>query len=96
MKLKDPDNEKYIKASLAGFAAIAAGLILFFLIFRSEALGRGVDKIAGILKPFFYGAVIAYILTPLCNRIKTGLGADTGRKKTLFSQFKTGIELQFT
>ncbi|MBQ2147346.1 MAG: AI-2E family transporter [Firmicutes bacterium] len=73
MKLKNPDNEKYIKASLAGFAAIAAGLILFFLIFRSEALGRGVDKIAGILKPFFYGAVIAYILTPFCNRIKTGL-----------------------
>ena len=73
MKLKNPDNEKYIKASIAAFCAIAAGLVLFFLLFRSDSVGKSIDGVVGILKPFLYGAVIAYILTPFCNRIKTGL-----------------------
>lgn len=80
MKLKNPKNEKYIKASLAGFAAIAAGILLFFAIFRSDALGQGADRIVGILKPFLYGAVFAYILTPLCNKIKELLRKAFGKK----------------
>ena len=80
MKLKNPENEKYIKASLAGFAAIAAGILLFFAIFRSDALGQGADRIVGILKPFLYGAVFAYILTPLCNKIKGLLRKAFGKK----------------
>lgn len=80
MKLKNPENEKYIKASLAGFAAIAAGILLFFAIFRSDALGQGADRIVGILKPFLYGAVFAYILTPLCNKIKELLRKAFGKK----------------
>ena len=80
MKLKNPKNEKYIKASLAGFAAIAAGILLFFAIFRSDALGQGADRIVGILKPFLYGAVFAYILTPLCNKIKGLLRKAFGKK----------------
>ncbi|MBO5516696.1 MAG: AI-2E family transporter [Firmicutes bacterium] len=78
--MKNPENEKYIKASLAGFAAIAAGILLFFAIFRSDALGQGADRIVGILKPFLYGAVFAYILTPLCNKIKGLLRKAFGKK----------------
>ncbi|MBR3719643.1 MAG: AI-2E family transporter, partial [Firmicutes bacterium] len=73
MKLKNPDNEKYIKASIAAFCAIAAGLVLFFLLFRSDSVGKSIDGVVGILKPFLYGAVIAYILTPFCHRIRKGL-----------------------
>ena len=83
MKLKNSDNEKYIKAAIAAFCAIAAGLVLFFLIFRSDSVGKSIDGVIGILKPFLYGAVIAYILTPFCNRIRKGLlkvfGSDRQR-----------------
>ena len=80
MKLKNPDNEKYIKASLAGFCAIAAGLILFFFLFRFQGVQGGVGRIVQILKPFLYGAVIAYILAPFCSRYQKGLLKAFGGK----------------
>lgn len=76
MKLKNPDNEKYIKASLAGFCAIAAGLVLFFFLFRFSSVQGGFGKVVQILKPFLYGAVIAYILAPFCNRFLRLFGKD--------------------
>ena len=80
MKLKNPDNEKYIKASLAGFCAIAAGLVLFFFLFRFQGVQGGVGRIVQILKPFLYGAVFAYILAPFCNRYQKGLLKAFGGK----------------
>ncbi|MBO4881050.1 MAG: AI-2E family transporter [Firmicutes bacterium] len=80
MKLKNPDNEKYIKASLAGFCAIAAGLVLFFFLFRFRGVQGGFDRIVQILKPFIYGAVFAYILAPFCNRYQKGLLKAFGGK----------------
>ena len=80
MKLKNPDNEKYIKASLAGFCAIAAGLVLFFFLFRFQGVQGGVGRIVQILKPFLYGAVIAYILAPFCSRYQKGLLKAFGGK----------------
>ena len=86
MKLKNPDNEKYIKASLAGFCAIAAGLVLFFFLFRFQGVQGGVGRVVQILKPFIYGAVIAYILAPFCNRFqKALLKAFDGRHEKLAS-----------
>ena len=86
MKLKNPDNEKYIKASLAGFCAIASGLVLFFFLFRFQGVQGGVGRVVQILKPFIYGAVIAYILAPFCNRFqKALLKAFGGRHEKLAS-----------
>ncbi len=70
MKLKNPDNEKYVKASIAGFCALAAGLVLFFLLFRRDEIHVDIKRITDILMPFVYGAVIAYILAPFCSRYK--------------------------
>ena len=86
MKLKNPDNEKYIKASLAGFAAIAAGLIFFFFLYRSDAVGSAADQVIAILKPFLYGAVIAYILAPFCNRFYKALHKAFGGRHERLAQ----------
>ncbi|MBR5981974.1 MAG: AI-2E family transporter [Firmicutes bacterium] len=80
MKLKNPDNEKYIKASLAGFCAIAAGLVLFFFLYRFSSVQGGFERVVQILKPFVYGAVFAYILAPFCNRYQKGLLKAFGGK----------------
>ncbi len=70
ISLKDPDNKKYIKLGVTGVAVIVVSLLFFFLMFRLPELSRFLAVVAGILTPFLYGAVIAYVLAPVCNRFE--------------------------
>lgn len=54
-------------------------MLRFFLLFRFESLSAGLQMVLGILTPFVYGAVIAYILTPVCNKIERLLGKLLGK-----------------
>ena len=58
---------------LAGFGAIALSIIFFFLIYRFDGFGSAISTLTGILMPFIYGAVIAYLLKPVCNSIENFL-----------------------
>lgn len=78
--MKNPENKKYIKLGITGAAVIVIGLLCFFLLFRFESLSAGLQMVLGILTPFIYGAVIAYILTPVCNKIERFLGKLPGKK----------------
>lgn len=53
--------------SLTTFTTVALCILFFFIIFRFDQLQIVWGKISDILKPFAYGAVIAYLLTPICN-----------------------------
>ncbi len=64
----DKDNKKYIKMGITGVAVIAVSLLGFFLLFRIQDVLGAVRMLTGILMPFVYGAVIAYILTPVCKK----------------------------
>ena len=68
--MKDPDNKKYIKLGVTGVAVIVVSLLFFFLLFRLPELSRFAAVVAGILMPFLYGAAIAYVLSPVCNRLE--------------------------
>lgn len=57
----------YLRAMAAGFGAIGLSVLFFFLIFNFTNVKIWVDKIMNILAPFVYGAVIAYLLRPICN-----------------------------
>ncbi len=70
MKLK---YQRYVRIGLTGFGIVAAGLLFFFLLFRFAEVKAALSSVMGIVTPFIYGAVIAYILAPLCNRIETTL-----------------------
>ena len=63
----------YIYGMLAGFGAIGLSIILFFVIFRFDGFGSAISKLTSILMPFIYGAVIAYLLKPVCNCIENFL-----------------------
>ena len=52
------------------FGAIALSIIFFFLIYRFDGFGSAISNLTGILMPFIYGAVIAYLLKPVCNSIE--------------------------
>ena len=55
---------------LAGFGAIGLSIALYFVIYRFDGLQKGASVLAGILMPFIYGGVIAYLLRPFCNWIE--------------------------
>jgi hypothetical protein len=66
---KKPHIKPYVYGMLAGFGAISLSILFFFFIYRFDGFGDAVSKVTGILMPFIYGAVIAYLLKPVCNTI---------------------------
>ena len=67
---KKPHIKPYLYAMLAGFGAISLSIIFFFLIYRFDGFGDAISTLTSILMPFIYGAVIAYLLKPVCNTIE--------------------------
>ena len=67
---KKPHIKPYLYGMLAGFGAISLSILFFFFIYRFDGFGDAVSKVTGILMPFIYGAVIAYLLKPVCNTIE--------------------------
>lgn len=70
---KKPHIKPYLYGMLAGFGAIALSILFFFLIYRFQGFGNAISKVTGILMPFIYGAVIAYLLKPVCNTVENFL-----------------------
>lgn len=63
----DPKKKRYLYMSAAVFAAIAMSLLLFFLLYQLQDVGKALGSLADILAPFAYGGVLAYLLRPMCN-----------------------------
>ena len=70
---KKPHIKPYLYGMLAGFGAISLSIIFFFLIYRFDGFGSAISTLTGILMPFIYGSVIAYLLKPVCNWIEAFL-----------------------
>ena len=64
---KKPHIKPYLYGMFAGFGAISLSIIFFFLIYRFQGFGDAISTLTGILMPFIYGSVIAYLLKPVCN-----------------------------
>ena len=65
--MKDDSFRKYLFISLAGALGIILCIVFFFTLFRFQQVMDGIRTLENILMPFIYGAVIAYLLTPVCN-----------------------------
>ncbi len=59
----------YIAMGLTAFLVIAASILLFFILHSFPAIKRTVGGFLQILEPFIVGAIIAYLLAPLYNRL---------------------------
>ena len=55
----------YIAAGVTAFAVIAAALLLFFTIYHISTVKALLDTLAYILRPIFYGLVLAFLLLPI-------------------------------
>ena len=71
--MKDDEMKKYLKIGITGAAILASGILCAFVLFKMRVIIELLKGITGILKPFLYGAVIAYLLATLCNKIEEKL-----------------------
>ena len=67
---KKPHLKPYLYAMVAGFGAIALSIALYFLFYRFAGVRKSISVLAGILMPFIYGGVMAYLLRPFCNWVE--------------------------
>lgn len=71
--MKQNENTKYVKLGITGAAVLAFGFAILYILNQSKNIAEGIQMIFNILKPFFYGALIAYILAPMCNKMDARL-----------------------
>lgn len=82
--------KRYLKIGITGAAVLASGILCAFVLFKMKVILAVLKAVMGILKPFLYGAVIAYLLAPLCNKIEEKLFQifpNAGRKARKFICF---------
>ena len=68
--MNNPKNERYIKLVFTGCAIALFTLLCYFLLSNLTAVRQALGVIGKILQPFMYGAVIAYLVTPLCRKLE--------------------------
>ena len=66
-EFRETEWRKYFVVVAVAFAIFVLCILFFFLVFRFEAVRHGVAAVIGILMPFLYGAVVAYLLRPMCK-----------------------------
>ncbi len=67
--MKKSSQSPYFKWGLTAFVVIIASICFFFSIFKMQGLFSAIGKFIDILKPFIYGAVVAYFLLPIYNAL---------------------------
>ena len=88
MKLRVED--KYFKWGLTVFFAITACIIVFFAIFRFDVVSNIFNVVWGILTPFVYGLVFAYLLCPFYNTMTRNTYSLLDKK---FKNTETALKL---
>lgn len=78
--------EKYLYIGLTASGVVIVGIFCLFLIFQWKSVKKAFDMIMVVMKPFIYGAVIAYLLAPVCSFFEKYM------KKALLRLWKEPIE----
>ena len=68
--MKEENREKYLYPALFKILVLAAVIIIFFIFYRFGEFKSVITRVVDILKPFLYGAVLAYLLRPFCDFIE--------------------------
>ena len=65
--MKKYSFKRYAGVTMALFGAAALSLLLFFALFRIDAIHKAFSHICKTLMPFIIGGVLAYVICPICN-----------------------------
>ena len=75
--MKAPQTNRYLAAGITAFLVIAASILLFFLIYHLDTVRGILGMINRILRPIYYGMVLAFLLLPIQRHILRFLMAMT-------------------
>ncbi len=64
---------KYLPLAGMILLSLSGAILLFFILFRVQVIGNFFHKLLDILAPILYGIVLAYLLSPICNKVENGL-----------------------
>ncbi len=82
------DYQKYFNIGLTAFGVIAASMLLFFCLFRLDAIFGVLKRLTVILMPFIYGIVIAYLLNPVYCWLYDGISRGLARPLNKYPNFR--------
>lgn len=82
-------ENRHIKWGLLSLAVIICSIIVFFALYRFDALQSIAGVCASILAPFIYGLVMAYLLCPIYNVTVCGTYGLINRNGRNFSKALT-------
>ena len=63
-------DKKYLYWGLTAFLVIAAGILFYYILFHGASLSSGLRSFIGISMPIIDGFVLAYLMTPVLNKIE--------------------------
>lgn len=63
-------DKKYLHWGITAFLVIAASILFYYVLFHSSNLSSGIGKFVGIAMPIIDGFVLAYLMTPVLNKIE--------------------------
>ena len=72
--MKNKENEKYFKWGLTALIVIALGILFANKVFFTAGQPGFMSLLLKILRPFVFGGVIAYLVTPLANWLNRRFG----------------------
>lgn len=75
--MKNDKYRTYIYWGVTAFAVLSLLTILIFVIINWGKVKTNAGILGRILEPITYGAVFAYLMTPIYNRVRTGVMAAT-------------------
>lgn len=66
-------EKKYLCWGLTAFFVIVASILFYYILFHRSSLSYGIKTFIGIAMPIIDGFVLAYLMTPVLNKIEKHL-----------------------
>ena len=63
-------DKKYLYWGITAFLVIAASILFYYVLFHRSSLSSGISTLVGISMPIIDGFVLAYLMTPILNKIE--------------------------
>ena len=76
-------DKKYIYWGITAFLVIAASIFFYYILFHRSSLSSGLRTLIGIAMPIIDGFVLAYLMTPVLNKVESKIIEPLYRKAKL-------------
>lgn len=63
-------DKKYLHWGITAFIVIAASILFYYILFHSASLSARLHSIVDVAMPIIDGFILAYLLTPILNKIE--------------------------